>query len=89
MALTDDIVLKYKQIVLTQNAGSVVSIDLDNSPFLFGTVEVVNDLTDTYAVGDNVLFDSSNATKFRQGSIDYYLTTEDKVSFNEIAPFLP
>ena len=52
---------------------------LDNSPFLYGIVQRVSDLSDMYAIDDYVLFDAGNATKFTLNGDYYYLTTEDNV----------
>lgn len=81
-----DIILNAGQIVLSQST-SWTGIVLDDSPLLFGSVEVINDLTDRFEVGNNVLFDPTNATKFSYSGIEYFLTTEDKVFFQE--PFAP
>lgn len=85
MALPD-IVLNKGQICLTQT--TPYSIELDNSGFQFGTVAVVNDLCDMYSVGQVVLYDPQFSTRFRFDSVEYFLTTEDKIFFidNSFAP---
>lgn len=79
-----NIILQKGQILLSQT-NSIISIDIDNSPFLFGLVELVNDLSDTYKVSDVVIFDPVDATILKSGGISYYLTTEDKILFQEVA----
>ena len=86
MALLDDIILHKGQIVLTQTSGSVVGIDLQNSPFQFGTVAVTSDLSEMFAVGDSVLYSTKDVIMFSQNGEVYYLTTEDKVLFKELPP---
>lgn len=80
-----DIVINKKQIVLTQSS-SGWGIVMDNNDFLFGYVEIVNDLTDMYVVGDIVLFDPQGAKMFMYDDTTFYITTEDKIYFKETTP---
>lgn len=81
-----DLTLNKGQILLIQSSTSL-GIEVDNSPFLNGVVSLINDLSDLYIVGDLVLFDPTNATKFKYSSEDYFLITENKVFYKEnIAP---
>lgn len=86
--LPSGFILKKGQIILSQNAYSASGMATDNSPFLFGFVQQVNDLSDSYHANDYIIFDASNALKFIFDGIYYYLTTEDKVYLTEplIAP---
>ena len=86
MALSDDIVLKEGQIVVTQTSSSVVGIDVQNSPFQFGIVAVIYAFSDLYIVGDNVFYNIEDAVQFVYSDQVYYLTTEDKILFKETAP---
>ena len=86
MALLDDIVLNKGMIVVTQTDASAVGINLQNSPFQFGTVVVTNDLSEMYIVGDYVLYSTEGGTQFEQDEVVYYLTTEDKILFKENPP---
>lgn len=83
MALAD-LTLKKGQLILTQTTGA--EVDLDNSPFLFGTVVAIADLSDMYEIADVVLFDPTAATKFQISGTDFFLTTEDKVYWEEPLP---
>ena len=80
--MTPDIVLNKNQVLLTQTT-SGLGIVMDNSPFLNGTVALVNDLSGLCTAGDLVLFDPTNATKFIFEGDVYYLTTEDKIFYKE------
>ena len=80
MALVD-LTLKKGQLVLTQTLSA--ETELDNSPFLFGTISSIASLSDMYLVGDNVLFNPENSTKFSISGNNFYLTTEDKVYWKE------
>ena len=80
-----DIIINKGQIVLSQST-SGWGIVMDNNDFLFGSVEIVNDLTEQYSVGDIVLFDPQGAKLFMYDDGTYYLTTEDKVYFKETLP---
>ena len=81
-----DLILKKGEIMLTQTL--IENINLDNTPFLYGNVERVSDLTDMYAIDDKVLFDASAATKFTVDDEYYYLITEDNIylTFINITP---
>jgi hypothetical protein len=72
-----DLILEKGQIMLMQTL--LEDVVLDNSPFLYGIVQRVSDLSDMYAIDDYVLFDAGNATKFTLNGDYYYLTTEDNV----------
>jgi len=76
-----NLTLKKGQVILTQIEGA--QADLDNSPFLFGSISAIADLSDMYEVGDSVLFDPENATKFSISANNFYLTTEDKIYWEE------
>ena len=77
------IILNNKQVLLSQT-GDTLGIELNNSPLLFGLIELINDLSDRYAVNDAVLFDPVGATLFDYSGVSYFLTTEDKVYFKEV-----
>lgn len=83
MALSD-LTLKKGQLILTQTSGAVV--ELDNSPFLYGSIVSIADLSDMYVAGDAVLFDPLGSTTFSISGTNFYLTTEDKVYWKEPLP---
>lgn len=72
-----DIILKKEQILIRQII--IENIYLDGSAFLYGNVEIANDLSDMYNIDDKVMFNPSNATRFTINDILYHLTTEDQV----------
>ena len=72
-----DIILKKGEIMLTQI--NIENIFLDNTSYIYGNIERVNDLSDMYAIDDKVLFDADNATKFTVDGEYYYLVKEDDV----------
>ena len=80
-----DITLNAGQVLLHQ-VSSGLGIEVDNSGFLNGYVDMINDLSDLYAAGDLVLFDPSQATMLKYDSVDYFLTTENKIYYKEILP---
>lgn len=80
-----DIVINKGQIVLTQTT-SGWGIIMDNNDFLFGNVEIVNDLSEQYILNDIVLFDPQGAKMFMYDDTTFYLTTEDKIYFKETTP---
>jgi hypothetical protein len=80
--MTPDITLNKGQILLTQST-SGLGIVMSNNSFLNGTVELVNELSDIWAVGDLVLFNPNDATLFDFEENTYYLTTEDKCFYKE------
>jgi len=81
-----DIILYAKDILLSQSNGSVLGVEFDNAPFLFGVVELVSAVTNDFAVNDSIAFDPTGATKIMYGGDIYYLTKEEKIKFKEIPP---
>ena len=81
----EKLVLKNGQIALTELPRDDQNITLDNSPFLFGTIEAVNDLSDNYTVGSVVIFDATNALKFVFEGSYFFLITEDNIKLKELA----
>ena len=54
-----DIILKKGEVMLTQ----IVIEDIpNNSPFIFGNIERISDLSDMYGVDDKVMFDNGKST---------------------------
>jgi hypothetical protein len=86
MALPSGFILKKYQVLLTQTQFSASGMVTDGTPFLYGYIEQVNDLSDMYIAGEYVLFDGSNAIRFTYDGILYYLTTENNLYLTE--PYL-
>jgi hypothetical protein len=88
MALPSGFILKKYQVLLTQTQNSASGMVTDGTPFLYGYIEQVNDLSDMYIAGEYVLFDASTAIRFTFDGIFYYLTTENNLYLTEpyIAP---
>jgi hypothetical protein len=80
--MTPDITLNKGQILLTQSTSGLGVVMVNNS-FLNGTVALINELSDVWAVGDLVLFNSKDATLFLFEEVTYYLITEDKCFYKE------
>jgi hypothetical protein len=85
MALTD-FILKKGQIVMTTDVYSASGMFLSAPPFTYGYVEKVNDLCDSYKVGDYVIFDPTKAIKFTFDNVYYYLIEEQYALL--IEPFI-
>ena len=81
MALPD-ITLQKGQVLLI-GVESNTGIVMDNSPYLFGYIAMVNDLSDSFNAGEYILFDPKGADKFLFDNVNYYFTTEDKIRFKE------
>lgn len=79
MALPSGFILKKYQVLLTQRQNSASGMITDGTPFLYGYIEEVNDLSDLYVAGEYVLFDASTAIRFTYDDVFYYLTTEDNL----------
>jgi len=80
-----DLILEKGEYLISQTS-SPLSIQLDNSPFLNGTIDDANDLAEKYLIGDIVLFDPSGATIIKHSGTDYYLTLEEKIRYKEVVP---
>lgn len=81
-----DIILSKGTILVTQS-GSLIGIEFQSQGFLYGYVELVNDLSDGTAVGDTIVFKEKDViTSFRYGSSIYYLLYEGQNIFKENPP---
>lgn len=76
-----DIALKKGEVLLTQTTGV---IEFDNSPWLVGIIELVNELSNGYDVGDSVAFDPTNATKLKYPPAEYFLIQESAIQYREV-----
>lgn len=90
MAL-DGFILKKGQVVVTVDTASASGMLLGSSSLSYAYVEKVSALSDTYIVGDYVIFNTADAISFTFneegiGLIMYFLTTEDKIYLTE--PFI-
>ena len=52
MALPSGFILKKYQVLLTQTQFSASGMITDGTPFLYGYIEQVNDLSDMYIAGE-------------------------------------
>lgn len=71
-----DFILKKGEIMLTQQ---VIEDVPNNSPFIFGKIERVSDLSDMYVLDEIVFFDAREATSITIEDVTYYLTIEDNI----------
>jgi hypothetical protein len=83
MALSD-FTLQKNQVILSQNEISKNGFIIDNSSFLYGTVEAVDSISTLFVVGQRVLFNGSDATQFVYDDIYYYLIEGDKIKLIEL-----
>ncbi len=73
-------------VIVTQTA-SISGTSLPASPLLiFGQVEEVSDLEDTYVVGDVVLYNSGNALNLQLTGTPYYLINDRDILFKDGEP---
>jgi hypothetical protein len=79
-----DFTLQKNQVILSQNENSKNGIVIDNSSFLYGTVEAVDSITTLFVVGQRVLFDGNDATQFVYSNNYYYLIEGDKIKLIEL-----
>ncbi len=82
-----DLILKSGQVILTETQNDS-EIQPENSPALFGEVVAINQLTNSYELGDRVLFNADSSFRFTISGYTYYLTTENniKLKYTYIAP---
>ncbi len=74
------IILKKGQMILTEII-SVAGFSYHNSPFKVGTITDINDLSDSYAEGDTVVYNPSEALSFKYSTTDYVLLMEDNIIY--------
>lgn len=79
------IILQADELIVTQS-DSIFGIQFDDAPFIYGSIEKVSDLMDSYSVGQNVGFDPVRATKFIYSNTNYYLIKQSDIKFNEGIP---
>ena len=79
------IILNSDEILLSETT-STQGIIQDDTPFLFGSVQAVNDLDDDNVAGSVVFFDPTNLPRFSYGGNIYYLTPINRIRFTEIPP---
>lgn len=79
------IILQADELVVTQS-DSIFGIQFDDAPFIYGSIEKISDLMDSYSVGQNVGFNPDGATKFIYSSTNYYLIKQSAIKFNEGVP---
>lgn len=79
------IIMQPNEILITQS-GSVLGITFDINPFQFGSIVKVNDLEDSYIVGQVVGYDPTGATTFIYNLVNYTVIEKDKIKFNEGYP---
>ena len=77
-----DIILNKGEILLQQTNGQL-GIELDNSSFLNATVVAVNDLTDSFEVGQFVLFSPKDELIIKYDNTDYHLVPETSIKYRE------
>lgn len=81
-----DVILKTGTILVTQTT-SVLGIEMVTQGFLMGYVELVNDLSDSTAVGDIIVFNQKEViASFVYGSSVYYVLNEKQNTFKENPP---
>lgn len=77
-----DITLQKGEVLVTQGASSSGIIPL-SATILFGYVELVSEMCDSFVAGDYVMFNSQSASKFLYGSTIYYIIQEQVISGKE------
>lgn len=84
---TPTITLNRNEILLVQTTSSL-GIVMDDNPFLFGEVVMINAVDDQNEVGQIVLFNplESTTARFKYDGSTYFLVPTDKVRFTEIPP---
>jgi hypothetical protein len=86
MAITDDIILKRGECLLTIAASTLGFYFYQGRALNFGTVAAACEVSDFIAVGESVWFDASAAKTIAYGSTIYYLVLESNIHFKEVTP---
>ena len=79
------IILQADELVLSQS-DTVLGIQFDGEPYIYGSIEKVSDLMDTYSVGQNVGFNPEGATKIIYSSQNFYIIKQSAIKTNEGYP---
>lgn len=79
---TPNIIIESPYVLVTLSA-SPSGVIPNKAGFQIGYVEMVNQLSDTVAVGQYVMFDMTQAKSFIYGSTQYYLIDENNLLFQE------
>lgn len=81
------IILESGQVLIQKSASVYGLVPINGNPTLFGTVVLVNDLSDGVSVNDAVMYDGSKAKDFLYGSTIYALVNQEFISGVEtVAP---
>lgn len=84
MAIADSVLPKPMVVLsLSDSISSITAI------YSFGTVYKIYETSDSFAVGDSVLFNKTKATQIGDGTGDYYLISEDDLLLKETEAPLP
>lgn len=85
-SIYSDIVIPKGYVILLQS-GNTVGFEMDNNSNLYGEVVAVNDLCESYAIGDIVLFLTTNVQillyKGLSSIESSYLVREEDILFKE------
>lgn len=79
---TPNIILQ-KPLALIQPSSSISGIETVDSPLLFGTIAIINELSDMWAVNDTVIFNPDKGDILRYDGIDFYLIDEKYIYSQE------
>jgi len=80
-----DIILSGKEALVSASESLYGVRPIDGST-MFGTVQLVSDLTDRLTVNQSVMFNPKDGRRIMYGSTVYYLLSEDKISGTEVTP---
>lgn len=75
--MLSDLILNKGQVLLTQVNDS--PIVLDNSPFLFGSIALVSEVSDKFSIGQQVMYNPQFSTDFVFEEIKYSMVDESKI----------
>lgn len=83
-----DITLNKGQLLVTKSGSGLGIFIIGNTPYSFGSVEKVSDLSSGYVVGASILFNANakETASLMYGSTVYFLVNEKDVTGTEVIP---
>jgi hypothetical protein len=76
------VILQKPKVIVTPSS-SVQGFITDDARYIFGTITNIYESSDTFQIGQSVLFPPAKSFKFAEDSIDYYVVDEFELFFSE------
>jgi len=83
---TPDLILPRPYVLINAGQGSVLGGTSSGSGLNFGTIALIFETSDMYAIGDNVTYNTQGQSLITYDDVEYALVEENKILNREIPP---